>query len=46
MTYSKIAQMLSLPKFTVGYIIKKIKDDKDLKDLPRSGSLRKTTPRE
>ena len=38
--------MLSLPNFTVGYIIKKFKDGKDVKDLPRSGTPRKTTPRE
>ena len=46
MHYSKIAQMLSLPKSKVGYIIKKFKDDKDVKDLPRSEAPRKTTPRE
>ena len=46
MPYSKIAQMLSLPKSTVGYIIKKCKDGKDVKNLPRSGAPRKRTPRE
>ena len=46
MPYSKNAQMLSLPKSTVGYIIKKFKNNKDVKDLPRSGAPRKRTPRE
>ena len=46
MHYSKIGQMLSLPKSTVGYIIKKFNDDKDFTDLPRSGAPGKTTPRE
>jgi len=46
MSYSEIADMLHLPKSTVGYIVKKWKNGKGVKDLPRSGAPKKTTARE
>ena len=45
-SYSAMASKFGISKSTVGHIVKKWKDDKGVRDLPRSGAPRKTTQRQ